>query len=169
VVLAGLLVLLLAASETRRTVLWNYQSEDRTPENWNGVKIAVNPQIKTPDGKTVLELMPEYGRDDLQYQSYLTFMVRSEVLKTAKAVEISFWAKGEKGAEIALRVTSDRATHCSPTRAFPMNGEWQRIQYRETMFGPVGGKWACAPRLLLEKDKAGQRFFLGPVRLKLID
>jgi len=161
--------LFLCSNATGDTVQWDYQQKSRMPEAWNGLSIAVNPQIKTPDGEAALEVTPKYDRDDLLWSSYLTFMAPSEVFKNVKAIEISLWARGEKGTKIDMRITSDRKVQYSPTRSFPLSGEWQRIQYLENLqnlCGMTGEKWICAPRLLLGKYKAGQQFYLGPVCLK---
>ncbi len=150
--------------------VWTYADETNMPDNWNALDMTVSKDIKTPDGEKVLELNPAYGRADLEYPSFLIYPIQSSFFKDAKSVTISFWAKGEKGTELALRVTENapKSGHYTPTKAFPMNGDWQKIVYSERFYSVPGGKWTNAPRLLIEKNKAGQCYYIGPMTVKAV-
>ncbi|HSI84575.1 MAG: hypothetical protein ACAI35_17720 [Candidatus Methylacidiphilales bacterium] len=158
-------VSILAASSPR-TAEWNYTSRTDTPEGWGNARLSLSSDIKTPDGKPSLEFVPEYNREEQEWPAHLRFPARTELLKGAKAVEVTFWIKGDADTQVAVRVTSSRATHYSATRTYDLTGDWQKIEFKSDITGQIGGRWLSAPRLLLEKARAGQRFFIGPVTFK---
>ena len=165
IIFASLALSLAEAAET--TAVWDYKTADRLPDPWNGVEIAVDPEMKTPDGQAVLELKAGYGSEDLQWPSFLNFWLNTRRLDNANSVESTFWAKGDSGTEIQLRVVDEHSTKLSVARTFPMSGEWQKVEYRESVHSPLGGRWISFPRIMLWKTLAGQRFYLGPVTVRV--
>ena len=149
------------------TAVWDYKTTDRMPDPWNGVGIAVNPEIKTPDGQAVLELKAGYGSEDLQWPSFLNFWLNTSRFDNANSVEATFWGKGDLGTEIQLRVVDENSTKLSAARTFPMSGEWQKIEFRESVHSPLGVRWGSFPRIMLRKTFAGQLFYLGPVTVRV--
>ncbi len=164
-----LLMLPMAACGDPRTQEWNYSNIANTPENWGGLKISVNNEVKTPDGQPTLELVPEYGTEDLEWPSHLRYPARAALAIGAKSVEITFWIKGDVGSQIAMRMTSANASHYTVTKSYDLTGAWQKIEFKEAINGQVSGKWLSAPRLLLSRAKGGQHFFIGPVMFKAIE
>lgn len=155
-----------------RTQEWNYSTPTNPasmPENFGGLKISVNNEVKTPDGQPSLDCVPDYNREDLEWPSHLRYPARAAMAREAKTAEITFWIKGEAGSRIALRLTNANASHYTATRSYDLTGEWQKIEFKEEIKGPVNGKWLSAPRLLLERAKGGQHFYIGPVTFKAID
>lgn len=166
---AALLLSPLAACGQARTQEWNYSNLQNTPENWGGLKISVNKEVKTPDGQPSLELVPEYSTEDLEWPSHLRYPARAALAIGAKSVEVTFWFKGDVGSQIAMRVTAANAGHYTATRYYELTGEWQKIEFKEALTGQVSGKWLSAPRLLLSKAKGGQHYFIGPVAFKAVE
>ena len=165
-ILCALLALPLAQA-AEMTAVWDYKTAGRMPDPWNGVEIAVDPEMKTPDGQAVLELKAGYGSEDLQWPSFLNFWLNTRRLDNANSVESTFWAKGDSGTEIQLRAVDEHSTKLSVARTFPMSGEWQKVEYRESVHSPLGGRWVSFPRIMLWKTLAGQRFYLGPVTVRV--
>ena len=150
------------------TFVWDYSNATLMPEGWGGVKMEINVATKTPDGMRVLEIIPDNNRDDQDWPGHLRYPLRSGMAKEAKEVEISFWIKGDADTMISLRLTSARGTRYTNTQSYDLKGVWQKIEFREVISGAVGGKWLNAPRLLFEKTRSGQHFFIGPVQFKAI-
>lgn len=149
---------------------WDYR-EKNFPDPWNGISMIADVKNLTPERQTALRVTCEYDRDDLEWPSFLAYRIDSKLLAEVKKVELSFYVKGKKGDVIGLRVTAHapNSTHFSKTVEYTLTGEWQRISYREPLFGPPGSRFADAPRLLLLKFLAGDRFYFGPLTLKSID
>lgn len=149
---------------------WDYR-EKNFPVPWNGIGMTVEGNNLTPERQTALLVTCEYDRADLEWPSFLAYRIDSKLLAEVKKVELSFYVKGKKGDVIGLRVTAHapNSTHFSKTVEYTLTGEWQQIRYREPLFGPPGSRFADAPRLLLLKFLAGDRFYFGPLTLKRID
>lgn len=169
--LAGFLMItsLSAVEPVPSTFVWDYSNAALTPEGWGGVKMAISDSVKTPDGKRVLEIVPDNNRDDQEWPGNLRYPLRAEMAKGAKEVEISFWIKGDADTIISLLLTSARWARYTAKQSYELNGEWQKIEFRGTISGTIGGKWLNAPRLIFEKTRSGQHFLIGPVTSRIVN
>ena len=164
-----LLSLPLAARGQTPTEQWDYSNVAGMPESWGSLQISVNNQVKTPDGQPSLDCVPTYSRDEMQWEAHVCYPARVSLVKNARTAEVTFWVKGDAGFHISMRITGSSGFHYSETRTYPLTGDWQKIDFKEALQGPLGGKWLSAPRLLLDDAKAGQHLFIGPVAFTAAD
>ena len=159
-------VALMAAENTVQR--WDYQGKN-TPIPWNGITITATTAL-TPDHQPVLPVRCEYNRDELEWPSFLAYRISAAALDGVKKVKIFFYVKGPKNDVIGLRVTEHAplSAHYSKTVEYRLTGDWQLVEYQETLFNEPGDRWANAPRLLLLKFHAGDDFYFGPLTLQSI-
>jgi hypothetical protein len=164
------LAVLSAAAAERNLSRWDYLGKN-IPDPWNGIEITVQEHNLTPDGQRTLQVVCGYDRDDLEWPSFLAYRTPASLFSGVKQAEIVFYVKGKRGNVIGLRVTAHapNSTHLSKTVEYTMTGEWQQIRYREALSNAPSARWVNAPRLLLLKFTAGDRFRFGPLTLNAID
>jgi len=150
-------------------VIWDYNTAAGMPDAWNGVETRVASEVKTPDNQTVLEINPVYGSEDLSWPSHINFWTRMTRYRDPKSVDVGFWAKGEPGTELHIRIVNECHATLSEVSKIPMTGEWQKVGFQEELRQPVGIRWVCLPRIMLGKVKAGQKFWLGPVSVRVVE
>ncbi|PAW77018.1 MAG: hypothetical protein B9S32_13015 [Verrucomicrobia bacterium Tous-C9LFEB] len=160
---------LLTAQAEPRTQEWNYTTLRSTPENLGSLAISVNAEVKTPDGKATLEVVPDYDREDMVWPSHLRYPGRTTLIRGGKGVAITFWIKGPAGSQISVRVTDAASTIFAENQSYDLTGDWQKIEYKAELKVPITGRWVNAPRLLLEKTKKGEHYFVGPVTCQTIE
>jgi hypothetical protein len=151
------------------TTVWDYKSEAAMPDAWNGAEVRVAPEVKTPDHQAVLEINPAYGSEDLSWPSHINFWTRMTRYHDPKSVDVGFWAKGEPGTELHIRIVNECHATLSEVSKIVMSGEWQKVAFHEELRQPVGMRWVCLPRIMLGKVKAGQKFWLGPVSVRVVE
>ncbi len=160
---------LLTAQAEPRVQEWNYSTLRSTPENLGSLAISVNAEMKTPDGKATLEVVPEYDREDMVWPAHLRYPGRTTLIRGGKGVAITFWIKGPAGSQISVRVTDAASTIFAENQSYDLTGDWQKIEYKAELKVPITGRWVNAPRLLLEKTKKGEHYFVGPVTCQTIE
>lgn len=155
------------ASETVK--VWEYKSADGLPDAWNGAEVRVASDVKTPDNQAVLEINPTQGSEDLSWPSHINFWTRMTLYNDPESVEVTFWARGEPGTELHVRIVNECHATLSGVSRIPMTGEWQKVEFHDELRQPVGIRWVSLPRIMLGKVKAGQKFWLGPVSVRVVE
>jgi len=148
---------------------WDYNSSAGMPDAWNGVDIRVDPEMKTPDKQRVLEVHALHGSEELSWPSHINFWTRMTRYHNPKAADVVFWAKGEPGTELHVRIVNECHAKISAVGQIPMLGGWQKVEFREDFRQPLGMRWISLPRIMLGKVQAGQKFWLGPVSVRVIE
>lgn len=151
------------------TTIWDYKSKATLPDAWNGAEVRVAPEVKTPDKQRVLEIKPTCGSEDLSWPSHINYWTRMTRYHDPKSVDVGFWAQGEPGTELHIRIVNECHATLSEVSKIVMSGEWQKVGFHEELRQPVGMRWVCLPRIMLGKVKAGQKFWLGPVSVRVIE
>lgn len=139
------------------------------PDAWNGAEVRVAPEEKTPDGETALEINPVCGSEDLSWPSHINFWTRMTRYHDPKSVDVTFWAKGEPGAELQVRIVNECHANLSAVSKIPMSGKWQKVGFHEELRQPVGMRWVSLPRIMLGKVTAGQKFYVGPLSVRVVE
>ena len=162
--IGSLLALPLAGQGEPPAQTWDYAAGGGMPENWSGLAMAPSGDVRTPDGQPTLDCVPGYDSATLEWAAHLRYAAPAALARNAGTAKISFWIKGEAGTRISVRVTRADSAHLTATQAYDLAGKWQRIEFQEPFLdGLVCGRWIDAPRLLFDKARPGQHFFVGPV------
>ena len=155
-----------ALSAAPQEKVWDYSKE--LPMNNAALQMRYLPDVKTPDGSSVIEVIQPVPMEKILYYSHIQFPLKTAFLKNGDTVEVSFYVKGEPGTAIEMRCTEvlPYSGHFSETKAFGLKGEWQKITATFTIRNLYGEAYSCVPRMLFPKHEAGKPFYFGPLTIK---